>query len=203
MTRYATAALAATLLAACSGPLLFAEVEIPDLRVTLPPQAFPAFDAGNPQDWCDPNLPVQTDPPCIATAASYDLSSQVPALTDEGVEFELRVTDVAITLSALQSQLGAPSDLSGVVSAALRVGQDPAVPGSGTVIASYVRPPGVAAPKTIAVSGNANMDLAPYISAGQLPARVEIAVDSGMPAFDADITASFYVRITLDWGNYL
>lgn len=201
MKRTTLAALASLLLAGCEGPLLFAEVEVPDLRVTLPPQLFPAFDTSNPSDWCDPT--GQTFPPCIATTAAYDLGAQVPALTEPGVSYEIRLTDVALTLSAVQSGGAGPSDLSGVVRATIRVGADPAVANSGTVVASYVRPPVAGAPTTVAVSGNANLDLAPYLSSGQLPVRVEVVVDNAMPAFDADILAAFYVRITLDWGSYL
>jgi hypothetical protein len=197
MRRNIAAALAAVLLAACDGPLLFAEVEIPDLRVTLPPQAFPASGTGAPDQWCDPT--GQTDPPCVQVTTSYDLAAQVPAINETGVTYEIRLTDVAIILSATP---GSPSDLSGVVSAAVLVGYDPAVPGSGAVVASYARTAG-ATPTTIAVSGNANLDLAPYLSAGQLPVRVEVVVENGMPAFEANILAAFYVRIEADWGHYL
>lgn len=198
--RRTAAALAAVLVAACDGPLLFAEVEIPDLRVTLPPQPFPASGTGTPDQWCDPS--GQTDPPCVAVSASYDLAAQVPAINETGVTYEIRLTDVAIILSATQSQPGPPPDLSGVVSAAVRIGADPAVPGSGSLVASYARTPG-AKPTSIAVSGNANFDLAPYLAAGRLPVRVEVVVDNGMPAFDANILAAFYVRITADWSHYL
>ena len=33
--------------------------------------------------------------------------------------------------------------------------------------------------------------------------RVEVAADGGMPAFDADILAVFYLRLEVDWGSYL
>lgn len=196
--RHALAA-AVSLLAACDGPLLFAEVQIPDLQVTLPSQSFPAAALALPTDWCDPAM--QSDPPCLALTADYDIGEQVPAITEASVSYELRVTRVAITLSAIQ-QAGAPPDLSGIESATIRVLDDPAIVGSGAVIASYVKPPG-AAPTTIAVTGNANLDLAPYLDAGILPVRVEVVVSNGTAAFDADITAAFSVVVNVDWGSYL
>lgn len=204
MRRPGPAALALLALAglpSCGGPLLFAEVEIPDLQVTLPRQSFPAFDAGNPSSWCNPSGPPPPIP-CVGLTTGYDLGAQVPALTQKGVTYELRVTDVEFTLSATQSAPGAPTDLGGIQSATVRVGYDPAVPGSGVVIATYVRP-AAGTPTTIAVSGNANLDLAPYVSSGNLPVRVEVVIDGPTSAFDADILAAFYVRVTLDWGKYL
>lgn len=196
----AIAALAAALLTSCGGPLLFAEIEIPDLHVQLPRQAFPAFSLANPQYWCTPNAPQPPAIPCVGISTAYDLSAQVPALTEKGVTYEIRITDVSFTLSTTQTS--GITDLGGIAKATVRVGADPTVPGSGTVIATYVRP-AAGAPKTLSVSGNANLDLAPYVAAGQLPVRVDVVVDSGTPAFDADITAGFYVRVTLDWGAYL
>lgn len=198
MTRATAAALAALLLAGCDGPLLFAEVEVPELRATLPSQHFPATDTTNPADWCDP-LGIGF-PPCVAVTAAYDLAAQIPSLTEPGVTYELRLTDVALTLS---TQAGGPSDLSGIVRATVIVGYDPAVPGSGTIVATYVRPPSPGSPSTVAVSGNANLDLSPYVKTGQLPVRVEVEIDNSMPAFDADILAAFYIRVTLDWGSLI
>jgi hypothetical protein len=187
------------LLAGCGHPLLYSEIEIPDLRVTLPPQAFPAFDAGDPADWCDPT--GQASQSCVAAEARYDLGQQVPSISEPGVEYELRLTDVAMKLSAVQSP-GAPPDLSGIARAVIRVGHDPLVPGSGTVVATYARPAG-AHPATLEVSGNANLDLAPYLSSGVLPIRVEVTVDGGMPGFNADILGAFYLKVQVDWGSYL
>lgn len=196
-------ALAATalVLAGCD-PLLFAEVQIPDLEVTLPSQSFPAVALSLPSDWCDPaSPPVPGSPQCLAVSADYDIAANVPALVDEAVSYELRLTRVAIALSAIQ-QPGAPPDLSGIESATIRVLDDPAVPSSGAVVATYVKPPG-ATPTTIAVTGNANLDLAPYLDTGVLPVRVEVVVSDGTAAFDADISAAFSVVVNVDWGSYL
>jgi hypothetical protein len=202
MKRLGSAALAAALLTSCGGPLLSLEVEIPDLRLTLPPQVFPAFNAPDPSSWCNPSAP-QTDPPCVALSTSYDLAAHVPAFTQSGVTYELRLTDLAFVLSASQFGAGSPTDLSGIKSAAVRVGADPAVPGSGAVVATYTRTTVSPPPTTLAVTGNANLDLAPFVNAGQLPVRIEVVIDGGMSAFRADIQAAFYVRVTVDGGSYL
>ncbi len=199
MRRIGPAALALVLLASCS---LTADLEIPEVSVTLPRQSFPAFDAGIPANWCNPSSPTPPVPPCVALSTAYDLGAHVPALTEKGVTYELRLTDVDFTLSSTQSS--GTTDLSGVKSATIRVGSDPLAPGSGVVIASYVRPSTFSTPvRTIVVSGNANVDLAPYIQSGTLPIRVEVVVEQGTSAFDADIAATFYVKVTLDWGKYL
>lgn len=199
MNRSGLAVLAALLLTSCGGPLLFVEVEIPDLQVTLPEQSFPAFNAPNPADWCNPAQ--QTNPPCVARGASYDIGQQVPAFNDKGVTTELRLKDLAFALSATQSA-GAPADLAGIQSATLRV-LDPGGTGAGTVIASYTRASVSPPPTSVAISGNANIDLAPYLRSGVLPLRVEVVIDGSTSAFKADIHASFYARVKLDWGTYL
>jgi hypothetical protein len=196
------ASIAALLLASCGGPLLYAEIEIPDLRVTLPSESFPAFSAAIPANWCDPSATTPPSPPCVALDTSYDIGAQVPAFTQKGVTTELRLRSVALTLSATQSA-GGPVDLGGIQSATILVGADPAVPGSGTVVATYTRTTVSPPPTTLAVSGDANLDLSPYLASGKLPVRVQVVIDSGTPAFQADILAGFYVKVTLDWGRYL
>ncbi len=96
-------ALAATacLLAGCQGGLTTAEIDVPHLGVTLPAQEFPATDPFDPTNFCDPSLPVpQPFPLCIQKSLDYDLAAEVPALTNESVTYDLRLTEVAITLSA-------------------------------------------------------------------------------------------------------
>jgi hypothetical protein len=197
--RHALAA-AAFLLAGCRESLLFADIEVPHIGVTLPAQAFPASDTSDPADWCDPAAP--SDPPCIAATLDYDLGAEVPALMNDSVSYDLRLTEVTITLSATS----AGTDLSGVRTAVVRVLDDPTIFASGAVVASYTRPPGPIPdppPTSIAVAGNASVDLGPYLDAGSLPIRVEVELDSLTPAFDADVYAGFSLVITVDWGSYL
>jgi len=190
----AVAALGA--LQGCGGPLFFAELQIDSVRVTLPSQAFPASNAPNPADWC---APVQTNPPCVQLSLAYDIAGQIPVLNEPNVTYDLRLTDVGITLSATS----AGTDLSGIASASIQVLADPNDPASGVVVANYARPPGGGASSTISVSGNPNLDLAPYVSAGRLPAHIELVVDRATPAFLADVGAGFSLEVKLDYGKLL
>jgi hypothetical protein len=193
--RHALAA-ASLLLAACDG-LLTAELQIPAIRVTLPGQTFPASDTTIPENWCDPT--DVSDPPCIAQTLDYDLGGEVPVLNEENVTYDLRLTDVALTLAA--TEVG--KDLSGVRSLTVRILADPAAATSGFAVATYARPTGVVAPTSIAVTGNGNVDLGPYLDAGRLPIRVELVLDHGTPEFTADVQAGFSLEVALDYGAYL
>ncbi len=189
-------ALGAVVLSGCGGPFLFAELQVPSIRATMPQQSFPASDTGNPADWCSA---VQTDPPCIQTSIDYDLGGMVPILNDPSVTYDLRLTEVAVTLSATE----AGKDLSGVKLASISVLTDPADPASSVVIATYVRPQGTVAPTTIAVSGNSNLDLGPYLRGGILRVHAELVIDKPTPAFLADITSGLSLEVKLDWGSLL
>jgi hypothetical protein len=198
--RTPTAVAALALLTACGGPILYADLQIPDVHLTLPSQAFPGTDTTDPTKWCDPLAPpAPPAPSCITTTLDYDLGANVPILNRDNVTYDLRLTDVSLTLSA--TEVG--RDLAGAKLVTIRILADPADPTSGVVVASYARPPGTTAPTTISVSGNANVDLGPYLRAGRLPVRVELVFDSAMPAFAADVRAGFSVDVKLDYGKLL
>lgn len=194
--RHAFLAAAVLLLAACDGPLFGAELQIPAIRVTLPEQQFPASDTSVPADWCDPA--DLGDPPCVARSLDYDLGGQVPILNEENVTYDLRLTDVALTLST-----SGAGDLSGVRTLDIRILEDAALGTEGVLVASYVRPPGAVTPDTVAVTGNANVDLGPYLDAGRLPVRVEIVLDHMTPAFVADVQVGFSLEVGVDYGGFL
>jgi hypothetical protein len=110
-----------------------------------------------------------------------------------------------MTLSATQTVTG-EKDLSAVNSVVIRVVEDPALPGSGAVLATYVRPSPVTGPvSSFAVSGNANLGLGPYLNAGRLPIRVELHIDrfGSTPAFTADVRAGFSLDVNLDYDALL
>jgi hypothetical protein len=194
-------AAALPLLAACDG-LFSAELQIPEIRVRLAAQPFPESNTTDSRYFCDPAAP-QSLPPCVGLTLDYELGGEVPVLNEEGVTYDLRLTDVALTLSATQTVTG-DKDLSGVKSATLRV-LDPAVPGAGVVVATYARPPVTGPISSFAVSGNSSLDLGPYLRAGTLPIRVELVIDSvgPTPAFDADVEAGFALEVEVDYGAYL
>lgn len=190
------APLAALALASC-GPTLYAEIEIPELRVTLPARQVPAFDSALPAYWCDPAGPASQA--CVlALQTTFDLSGQVPALEQSNVTSEVRLTEVALALVA--SSGGTLTDLRNVARVTIRTGASGSSP--GVVLASYTRPAG-GTPSTITVSGQSNVDLSPYLTSGQLTLAVEVAVEGGTPAFTADLTGAFYVRVKLDYGKYV
>lgn len=199
--RHALAA-AALLLTACDS-LFTAELRVPVISVTLPGQEFPESNTTDSRYYCDPAAP-QSTPPCVGLTLDYDLGGQVPVLNEENVTYDLRLTDVALTLSATQTVTG-DKDLSGVKSATIRVLADPAIPGSGSVLATYVRPAITGPVSSFAVSGNANLDLGPYLDAGRLPIRVDLLIDSvgPTPAFTADVQAGFSLEVALDYGAFL
>ncbi|BDG04523.1 hypothetical protein [Anaeromyxobacter oryzae] len=178
-------------LAGCGGPLLYAELVIPELGMTTPSQPFPASNA-DPSYWC-----AADKPDCITTDFTYDLGQQVDLLTKKDVEYELRLTDLSIALDATS----AGTDLHGVKSAAVEV----IPPGTTTPVevASYARSAANPSPTSISISGNASVDLAPFVDAGQVHVRVKMSYDAPTPAFAADIRGVFYLRVKLDYGKTL
>ena len=178
------------LLAGCGGPLLFAELTIPELRVTLAQQSFPGLAA-------DPSLSCAGQPDCITTDLTYDLGQQVELLTRKDVAYELRLTELAVVLDATS----AGTDLRGVRSAAVEVFP----PGSTTpvVVASYTRAAANPAPATLAISGDSSIDLAPFVEAGVMHARLALSYDAPTPPFTADVAATFYLAVKLDSGKTL
>ena len=193
--RHAHAALlaAAALLAGCGQPLLSMQLDVPEIRITSPARSFPATDV--PLDvsvLCDA---LRLD--CAVITAEYDIGSQVPVLDENGVDFDLRLTNVALDLVP-----GAVADLRNVLAVVVRV-EDPAS-GDLVAVASYAKPPG-ATPTQISVSGNSNLPLAPYLSAGKLRMRIELSLDLGapQPAFSASIEAGFSLVVTVSYDAFL
>jgi hypothetical protein len=185
--------LAATvlLLAGCGGPLFTAELVVPEFGITLPQQAFPAMTA-DPSHWCSADRPD-----CISTDLAYDVGEQVGLLTEQDTEYELRLSDLAITLDATN----AATDLSGVKSAVIEA--FPPGASAPVEVASYARSTTDARPTSIAISGKTGVDLAPFVDAGQIHVRVKMNFDAPTPDFTADVLAVFYLRVKLDYGKSL
>jgi hypothetical protein len=179
------------LLAGCSGPLLFAELEIPEFGITLPAQTFPA-STSDPSYWCAPD---RSD--CITTDFVYDIGSEVDLLDEDAVEYELRLTGLAITLDTT----AAGTDLRGVRSALIEV--FPPNGDAAVAVASYVRSPANPAPTSLALAGDASIDLAPFVDAGQVHIRIKMSYDAPTPEFTADVRTVFYLRVKLDYGKAL
>lgn len=189
----AAALAAAATLAGCGQPFLSARVEIPEIRIVQSAQEFPAASI-DPSYACSV-LQAETGRTCAAVTAGYDIGGEVPGFDEPGVTVDLRLTRLALHLSA-----GGVSDLRGVSRAQVHL-RDPAT-GGVTKIASYVRPPG-ATPTSIAVSGASNLDLSPYLRSGNLDARVEVEMDPVfLPSgFAAQIEAAFSAVVTVDYRS--
>jgi hypothetical protein len=186
--------LAAALLAGCGQPLLTARFEVPEIRITEPTRTFPpaSFD---PSTACSFLAPVP--PSCVAAAVAYDIGAEIPMVKEKGVTVDLRLKDVALHLAA-----GGVSDLRGVLRAEVAL-LNPTT-GGFTKVAGYVRPSPAATPTTIAVTGQSNLELSPYLTAGTIDARVAIELDPFyLPSgFSASLEAGFSLVATLDYTAY-
>jgi hypothetical protein len=187
-------AVAVAALAGCDQPLLSARIEVPEVRIVEPAKEFPAASV-DPAFACS-FLAAATGRSCAAQKVAYDVGGEVPGMNEKGVSTDLRLTDVALHLTA-----GGASDLGGVTRAQINL-KNP-VTGAPTRVASYVRPAGGAAPTSIAVSGASNLDLSPWLQSGKLNAQVEVEMDPLMlpSGFTASIEAGFSVVITVDYRS--
>ena len=185
----ALAPLLASALASGCGSLLSAQLEVPEVRIVQPGQA---FDPLNPTsiDACPPALSTG----CVFRNMSYDIGAQVPAFNDKGVTADVRLLDVAMRLSG--------ADLSAIQGARVLLADGK---GGFVTIASYAKQKAGPPPQDVAVTGRSNLDLGPYLSDGKLPVRVEMDYDAAgtLSAFTADVEAGFSVIVTIDYARYL
>lgn len=174
------------LLPGCGGPLLFAEMEIPEACVTLPAFTFP----GTSSD------------PSTSRDVSYDLGGHFPALTDPSVEYELRVSGMDTRLVSTDPATDPGYDF-GFVDSVRVIVYDPTGALPEVEVARYVRNASSPASTEIVASGPMDADLAPYLQAGTLNLRAEYS--GGLPQGDwaADVRGCFYLRILLDYGDLL
>jgi hypothetical protein len=154
-------ALAALALAACGGPVLFVEVEVPRACVAQGRVAFPGVATSG-------TATGDLDVPLVA---------QIPLLTTSGADTVLVLDDVTIAPVS-----GSP-DLSGIDGAVVDV-----VPASGAPVAAvrYTRDPAAPPPSQLVLSGG-GVDVAPLLQNGSAHLRI---VASGRPpptAWAADV----------------
>jgi hypothetical protein len=210
MRKLALAA-AVALATGCSDPLLFAELEIPSVRVTIMGQSFPATSVGPDNQCTDSTGAVVAN--CIHQQFTYDLGSQVSILNDSGVTAEVRLSQLAIALSATCDPATQTccdpavqqciDDFRNVKEVKLWI--EPPT-GSGlqpTVLAEYTWSAADPTPAAISVSGYSNVDLAAFLDAGVLTMAAEMKYDQGTPDFVADVTGDFYLKVQLDYSTYL
>jgi len=175
-------------LASCGGPVLFAELEMPSVEVTLPQHTFPG------------------DPLGLSTSetVAFDVGANVPVVNEPNVEFDLRITRMTLVLDTT----GPLSNFDGfetVRITALHPGGDPA---RDLVLLEYTKPAGASGITRITATSETDADLKPYLSAGVITVRAEYASDGVNPTlptadWTADLTADFWMRVKLDYGAFL
>jgi hypothetical protein len=180
--------LLAPLLAGCGGPLLYAELEMPSVEVTLPQYTFPG------------------DPLGLSTVkdVSFDVGANVPVVNEPDVELELRLTRMTMVLGTS----GPLSNFDGfqtVTITALHPSGDPA---RDLVLLRYEKPAGATDITRISASSSTDADLRPFLDAGVINVRAAYASDGINPTlptsdWTADLTAEFRFQVTLDYGAYL
>jgi len=171
-------------LAGCG--LLFAELEVPKATVTLKNLIFPATAPGVP----------------LATEVVFPIGSDLTSITDQGVSFELRLVTMDIALAAT-SPMGDFGDIQSVtVSVLPPTGQT--LP-EEAIIASYVQSPADPHPTSISVAAMTNLDLSPYVLAGDLRLRfVAVSASGGaIPGWKADVGGTFYLKVHADYASSL
>ncbi|MBK9518101.1 MAG: hypothetical protein IPO09_12245 [Anaeromyxobacter sp.] len=187
-------ALAALLLAtACGKPLFYAEVEIPHASVKVPQQEFPSTQNPNPVDLCPDGASVPGNT-CLQKLIEYDLGDDFRDLTKDATSLDLRLTELAIELLTTS----ALADFSSVERVRVTVqGFDQSQP--PVELAAYTRVPGAPPATRIAVSARANVDIGAYLEGGIVRVNTLIEYDRDIPAFTADVTGLFYLRVVIDW----
>mgnify|MGYP000850325509 FL=1 len=180
-------AAALAFLVACGGPLLYVEVTIPELDVTLPGQTVPAFTG-------TPTPDISCGPNCLFTELDYDLGDSVPLLGEKNVTVDLRMTQMNLKIDA------GVNDLDGVKSVTLKL-VDPADPTRMITAASYYRT--TRHVQSFTVAGNANLDLGSYLQGTKFKGRAELIYDAQTPEFTATVGARFSLVLKVDYGTYV
>jgi hypothetical protein len=190
------ALLSASLLAACGKPLLYAELEIPVAEVTLTSQPFPSTVNPLPTDLCPPGVGLGGNVTCLQRTFGFDLGDDFRDLTQDATSYDLRLTDLGITLQATQ----ALQDFGDVLEVV--VGVDGSAIGLPSVeLAAYRRSAADPNPTTIVVAASSNVDLGPYLEAGRLALYTRMQIGADTPEFTADVVAQFYLKALLDYGR--
>jgi len=188
MTRRSIPALVAAAFAGCGGPILFAELELPDVEGTLPQYTFP----GDP-------LGLST-----ATDVAFDVGANVPALTDPNVELEVRLTRMTLVLDT-SGPLSSFDGFQTVTISALHPSGDPA---RDVVLLEYVKPAGATGITRITATSETDADLEPFLVDGVIDLRAAYQSDGVNPTlptadWTADLSAELRLQARLDYGAYL
>ena len=195
-------ALTSLALASCGGPVLFAEVEVPRVCVTLLNQTFDATAPG--QD--------------LVKVLPYDLSKNLPTVNQTDATYELRLTEMTISLKIDPpdpANLANFADVTEVNAGVLKLPAplDPTIPANLDLLAaddtawaslvSYTAPSPMTDPPPVEVpaKGQSNIDLSKYIEAGQLYLRAQAKGTLPDYPWTANVQACFYMKVTFDYGK--
>jgi hypothetical protein len=179
------ALLAVAALTSCGGPILFGELEMPSVEVTLAQQTFNG---------------TNISPPPSFTPFSFDIGTNVPVVNEPNVDYDLRLTQMTLVF-----RTGTPSNFDGLDSLSITALTPPSNPSlAPLVLLSYDNPHAATGVTVITAQSQTNADLKPYLEAGQLNVRVDYA-GTALPTanWTADVTADFFLRVRLDYGAYL
>jgi hypothetical protein len=180
---FATAALLAAT-AACGGPVLFAELEMPSVEVTLPAFEFPAFVAGT-----------------VSTEVTFDIGANVPLVNDPDVDFDIELRKLVLLL-----RTATPGNFDGFQSVKLTAIHPSRDPARELVLLQWSST-GATGLTRVEATSQTDADLKPFLSAGNLTVRAEYAENGLFPVqltpWTADLTADFWMKVRLDYGAAL
>jgi hypothetical protein len=166
-------------LAGCGGPVLFAEVEMPSVEVTLPEYQFPSVVGSASQD------------------ITFDVGANVPLVNEPNVDYDLTLNEMTITL-----RNGPFTDFDSfdtVKITAIRAGLP------DLVLVEYTNPHTTSGLKSVTATSSTSQDLKPYLDAGKITVRAQFTSSPTTLAgiWYADVSADLRLRVRLDYGAYL
>jgi hypothetical protein len=168
----------AVAVAGCGGPILFAELEMPSVQVTLPQYQFPTIGISTTQ------------------TIVFDVGANVPLVNEPNVDYDLELNRMTLVLEA-----GGPFPNFDTFNSVRIVAVHPPLP--DLVLIEYANPP--PGSTTVTATSSTSADLKPYLDAGQMTVNATFEADPTTPVgvWYADVTADLYLRVRLDYGAYL
>lgn len=172
-----TAALLAAL-AGC-GPVLFAELEMPSVLVTLPQYEFPSVVGS------------------ASKQVTFDVGANVSVINEPNVDYDLNLNEMTIVLRS--GPFTSFDTFDSVKITAIRTGQP------DLVLIEYANPHTTMGMTSVTARSSTGADLKPYLDAGKITVMAEFTSSLLTPAgiWYADISADLYLRVRLDYGAYL
>ena len=184
---FATAALLAAT-ASCGGPVLFAELEMPSVQVTLPQYTFPGDPLG---------LTTSVD-------VAFDVGANVPLVNDPDVDFDIELRTMTLVLDTT----GPLSNFDGFETVRITALHPSGNPALDLTLLEYHKPAGASGITRVSATSETDADLKPFLTAGVMNVRAEYSSDGINPTlptsdWTADLTADFWMKVRLDYGAAL